>query len=653
MATLPAVMGEERENSIQIKRIKDSPYELRQSYIKEDGVIADIEALLLEKYGAVPFGTSDFNLGASKDAVRALIHILRNASNEFSLFRGRLIDGVILPAVARFYREALNPYLEVSTITCDNPYELCRRIRLGEQIAGFLARTVSDPGFCEIWCLNAVSDRGGTDAKGCGMHGNYLKSREFFNRVFHSNNIDRIPPGQFSRALKTLIAFRTLGIIFSGEGKVGYELYTPPANYQISGRADFIGDFVGVNTGGPKRPLVNCKDEPHADREFFSRFHVTNNEGTRSPWSVILNHGLNWLVLAALEDDALNLNWNLSSPIESVITLSRDLEFCREIPITEVKNGHQRSDPPLDLFLEIFKSLDRYISWAHVPSWCHEILGEAERIVNLLKEKDPAGEVSRMLDWAIKKKYIEKKAGHEIDERVAAHPWTQAVDLGWHRLDKEKMWVTICEEMEVKDFDAYYMPYGEPSDDPDSSFWNPPAPQNTRSYLSWFLLNNPHFRERTVVFNWETLKIWNDSPSDAQIIFLGDPRKFNEAHIKSLMENDPDFSAKEKRGAFIKKLKEENREHQKIEIIPKKEMPGSPKNAFPIKSIPRRDSPPLRPMPRESDDIYERSLGLMGYGNDTDTNATDTNKEGKPESDRATPQEKKGAGDEPEYYPFD
>lgn len=651
MAIFPSVMGRENEFDLKIvEKRKKTIYSLPNG----SEIISQMEADLLEKFGAVPFGRAYLNFGCNQDAREALVYFLRNLGG--GLFYSRIIDGVILTWLGRIHREAISPYLEISTIPCTDPFELCRITRASEQIAGFLGREASSK-YYEVQCFNAVSDRKGIHAKSCGMHDNHLISRDFYNRLFPREarrKIANIPkdedgdemffilPEFMPRPLKKLINWRILGIILRGDGKIGHDLGTPYAHYQISSRSDFIMDQVSGNTVS-YRPIINTRDEPHADEEYLGRLHLINGEGNRLPWSKILSVGSDALVLAALADDELNLDWDIPDPINTLQALSRDLSFKKEIPIVSGKNKTAGSRLPLDLFSEVLDKLERYISWAHVPSWCYTVLGEAQRVCALLKTGDPDGEVAKMLDWAIKAQFISTFIDRKLklnsdNPRSWHHPRVQAIDLDYHRLDDERLWQVIAKQCEVRDFEKFSAPYGEPSADPKNPFWKGFQPQYTRAYLMWLLTSDPHLRERSTILDWEKVKIWNDSPRDAQAVLLGDPRKFSEANIGNLLKGDLDFSTQEKRALFIKKLKENRYPEPAAEITPRLFVQSQDKR---LKLAPRKfedrnfediedliqeslrlagygsqeslvgSDPTRQPMPREPEDLYERSMGNL------------------------------------------
>ena len=131
-----------------------------------------------------------------------------------------------------------------------------------------------------------------SDGKGnsYGCHENYMMDRAVpFARV-----IDGVVPHFVSRT------------IFTGSGKVGVEtpaLDADTVHFQISQRAEFFEEIVGLETT-LKRPIVNTRDEPHADPKRFRRLHVIVGDANLSEIAILLKVGTTAIVLAMVEDDA-------------------------------------------------------------------------------------------------------------------------------------------------------------------------------------------------------------------------------------------------------------------------------------------------------------------------------------------------------------
>lgn len=555
--------GREDEYSLLVKQKKK--YKGKLPPPKPDICIAKMLHTLCEKYGALPYG--DENNPDIYESGKLFEE--GNASTRF-IWKGAIIEGVILPTLGRVYREAIAPYLEISKVLVTNPFELAKRTRYGEQIAGLLARAISTNEYA-IQIFNCVSDRKGTDATSCGMHKNHLVSRVLFENIFEKTDSlgFHLRIQDLTTWAQDLISFLVLHIIFSGAGKVGsdlgvYEAMERYQGYQISERADFVWYLTGNNTAF-HRPFLNSRREPHADSRRFARLHLINGEGNRSPWALALDTGLTALFLQAMEDDAIHLDWYFENPVDAHHELSYDPSLNVELEIIRKKGGRRDKLNPLELVQDILSKLDDYYTTGHFPPWVEKILGEAHNIIGHLKAGEFEGEASQMLDWLIKRKflrdYISDRLGDPDNSDHWGHPEIRELDIKYHRLDNENKWNAIKQHCEVRDRETFEAPDGLPSE---NEFWNTDPPKDCRSYLFWFMHQDPFLRERIKIIEWHRFQIWNTSPNQYTLIILGDPLAFGKQHLTNLMEraglisdtDGPDFSQDTTRAKFIKLLKE-------------------------------------------------------------------------------------------------
>ncbi|MFT3969742.1 MAG: proteasome accessory factor PafA2 family protein [Micropruina sp.] len=147
-----------------------------------------------------------------------------------------------------------------------------------------------------------------TDGKGAsyGYHENYL--------------FDRATP--WDRIVEGMLAFLVTRLVFSGAGRVGLGQSSSSAGFQLSQRADFFETITGLETT-VRRPLVNTRDEPHADPRRWRRLHVIAGDANRSETSTLLKLGTAAAVVAAIETGALRPP-RLADPLGAVRTISRD-----------------------------------------------------------------------------------------------------------------------------------------------------------------------------------------------------------------------------------------------------------------------------------------------------------------------------------------
>src|SRR5438477_7091561 len=133
--------------------------------------------------------------------------------------------------------------------------------------------------------------------------------------------MDRKVP--FARIVQHMMPFFVSRQIFTGAGKVGAENNADPCDYQISQRADFLETEVGLETMH-SRPIINTRDEPHADPEKYRRLHVIVGDANLSEIANYLKVGTMAVVLRMVDDDFIDRDLSLDSPRIAFRTLRRD-----------------------------------------------------------------------------------------------------------------------------------------------------------------------------------------------------------------------------------------------------------------------------------------------------------------------------------------
>src|SRR5204863_331154 len=353
----------------------------------------------------------------------------------------RLIN-LILSNGARFYVDHAHP--EYSSPETTNPRDLVIWDRAGERILNLSrqrAEAVSPP---EQRILIYKND---TDRKGnsYGTHENYLMDR-------------KVP---FARIVQHLMPFFVTRQIFTGAGKVGAENNADQCDYQISQRADFLETEVGLETMH-SRPIINTRDEPHADPEKYRRLHVIVGDANLSEIANYLKVGTMAIVLSMVEDDFIDRDLSLDSPVLAFRKVSRDLS-CRE-PI-RLKDG--RSVTAVDVQREFLELAQRYYRDREKEGWVGDVLTRWEHTLDGLAG-DPM-RLGRELDWVIKRQLIENyMAKHGLawdDSRV------QMIDLQYHDIRPGKGLYAKLEEAEaverlVTDDEISKAIYDPPKDTP-------------------------------------------------------------------------------------------------------------------------------------------------------------------------------------------
>jgi proteasome accessory factor PafA2 len=237
---------------------------------------------------------------------------------------------VVLTNGARFYVDHAHP--EYSSPEVTNPRDAVLWDRAGMVIAADAARAAGAlPGGHEI-----VLYKNNTDGKGAsyGTHENYL--------------MDRRTP--FRAIVDALTPFLVTRQVFTGAGRVGLGQDGRRPGYQLSSRADFFEVEVGLETT-LKRPIINTRDEPHADPALWRRLHVIVGDANMSETATLLKLGATSLVLAMIEAGGPDLGIRLANPVADMhrvshdLTLAEPLECLGRSPMTalEIQRAYLRA----------------------------------------------------------------------------------------------------------------------------------------------------------------------------------------------------------------------------------------------------------------------------------------------------------------------
>ncbi len=315
----------------------------------------------------------------------------------------------VLPNGGRLYVDGAHP--EYSTPETTNARDLVRFEKAGERIFDRCLeaanRKLPPPQQLVVYKNN-------TDSKGnsYGYHENYLVAR-------------RVP---FEKLVEGLTTFLVSRIIFCGAGKVGDENGTDPCDYQISQRADFFETLIGLDTMA-KRPIINTRDEPHADEEKYRRLHVIVGDSNMSEVTTYLKVGTTAIVLAMVEDGFIRKDLALEDPVRAIKEISHDTTCRRKV---RLKRGKEFS--AIELQREYLELALEYYATAEVSPQVSDLLERWQAVLDRLSE-DPMA-CARELDWVIKKEliasYMAKKGIGFDDQRISM------LDLQYHDIRRDR-----------------------------------------------------------------------------------------------------------------------------------------------------------------------------------------------------------------------
>jgi proteasome accessory factor PafA2 len=321
------------------------------------------------------------------------------------------LANVILTNGARLYVDHAHP--EYSTPECTNPLSAVIWDKAGERVMAEAAtKAATVPGASPIQLY-----KNNTDNKGAsyGCHENYLMRRGT----------------PFADIVRHLTPFFVSRQVVCGAGRVGVGADGRNEGFQISQRADFFEVEVGLETT-LKRPIINTRDEPHADPEKYRRLHVIIGDANMSEVSTYLKLGTTALVLAMIEDKFLDGDLVLESPVAELRAISHD-PTCRHLVV--LRDGRRMTAIQLqNEYLERSRKYTEDKFGADVDEMTSDVLDRWESVLSRLAE-DPML-AARELDWVAKLELLE---GYRTRDGLSwGHPRLQLVDLQYSDVRPER-----------------------------------------------------------------------------------------------------------------------------------------------------------------------------------------------------------------------
>ena len=252
-----------------------------------------------------------------------------------------------------------------------------------------------------------------TDSAGnsYGCHENYLVTRQ----------------GEFARMADVLIPFFVTRQIWCGAGKV---LHGPRgAQYCIAQRAEHIWEGVSSATTR-SRPIINTRDEPHADAERYRRLHVIVGDSNMNEWTTFMKVGITDLVLRMVEANTVMRDLSLENPIRAIREISHDTTCTRTVKLA---NGREVS--ALDLQTEYYEKTARFIERRGADDRSALLLREWADALDALRAGEPERLV-RKVDWVTKRMLIERyMAKHDLP---LGSPRIALLDLAYHDVNRDR-----------------------------------------------------------------------------------------------------------------------------------------------------------------------------------------------------------------------
>ncbi len=408
-------------------------------------------------------------------------------------------SNVFLANGSRLYLD-VGSHPEYATAECDSIEQLVVHDRAGERILeGLVAdaqQRLHDEGISgDIYLFKNNTDSAGNSY---GCHENYLIERH----------------GEFGKMADQLIPFLVSRQIITGAGKV---LQTPRgAQYCVSQRADHIWEGVSSATTR-SRPIINTRDEPHADAELYRRLHVIVGDSNMSEVTTLLKVGTADLVLRMIEAGVVMRDMSLENPIRAIREMSHDLTGRKT-----VKLSTGRELPALDIQWEYYeKAADfadrRGLATDVTISRVLELWGRALKAL----EGDDLSLIDREIDWAIKLRLLERyMAKHDL---TLASPRIAQLDLAYHDISRNRGLFSIMEQRGLVD---------RVSRDIDVFAAKSIPPQTTRAKLRGDFVRRAQEKHRDFTVDWVHLKL-NDQAQ--RTVLCKDPFLAVDERVERLM----------------------------------------------------------------------------------------------------------------------
>ncbi|MFJ6854861.1 Pup--protein ligase [Streptomyces sp. NPDC091271] len=407
-------------------------------------------------------------------------------------------SNVFLRNGARLYLD-VGSHPEYATPECDNVTELVTHDKAGERILeGLLVdaeRRLHEEGIAgDVYLFKNNTDSAGNSY---GCHENYLVARH----------------GEFSRLADILIPFLVTRQLICGAGKV---LQTPRgAVYCVSQRAEHIWEGVSSATTR-SRPIINTRDEPHADAERYRRLHVIVGDSNMSETTMLLKVGATDLVLRMIEAGTVMRDLTLENPIRAIREVSHDITGQRKVRLA---SGREAS--AIEVQREYYEKAVDFVERRGIRTGTvDQVLELWGRTLEAIEAED-LDRIGTEIDWVMKYKLIERyRAKHNM---TMSNPRVAQIDLAYHDihrrrglyylLERKGQAARICNDMKI--FEGKSVP-----------------PQTTRARLRGDFIRRAQEQRRDFTVDWVHLKL-NDQAQ--RTVLCKDPFRSVDDRVEKLI----------------------------------------------------------------------------------------------------------------------
>ncbi|MEL7157228.1 MAG: Pup--protein ligase [Actinomycetota bacterium] len=408
-------------------------------------------------------------------------------------------SNVFLVNGARLYLD-VGSHPEYATAECDSIDAVVVHDKAGERILEQLLDSAEERLRDEGIRGTIHLFKNNTDSAGnsYGCHENYLTTRN----------------DDLSHYAEVLIPFLVSRQIYAGAGKV---LQTARGSmFAVSQRAEHIWEGVSSATTR-SRPIINTRDEPHADAEHYRRLHVIVGDSNMSEYTTFLKVGAMEVLLRMVEDPGCVLrDMTLENPIRAIREISHDLTMERKVRLA---SGRELS--ALEIQSEFLDRALQYAGTHGLPEDEQKALSMWEHVMTHLKS-DPF-KLDRELDWVIKHNLIEAyRAKHDLP---LSHARVSLLDLQYHDIRRDQGMFYRMQDRGLVERTMV--------DDDMMEAINTP-PQTTRAKLRGDFIRRAKERKRDYTVDWVHLKL-NDQAQ--RTVLCKDPFKSEDERVAKLIDS--------------------------------------------------------------------------------------------------------------------
>lgn len=408
-------------------------------------------------------------------------------------------SNVFLRNGSRLYLD-VGSHPEYATAECDSIEQLITHDRAGERILEGLcvdaeARLREEGITGDIYLFKNNTDSAGNSY---GCHENYLVERST----------------DFLSLAEGFIPFLISRQIITGAGKV---LQTPRgAVYCVSQRADHIWEGVSSATTR-SRPIINTRDEPHADADLYRRLHVIVGDSNMSETTSLLKVGAADLVLRMLESGMVMRDMSFENPIRAIREISHDTTGTRQVPLS---TGRELS--ALQMQWEYLDKVTQYVDrrGLRTDPTTARVLDLWERSLKAVEAQDFSAvdtEIDWIIKWKLLQRYMDKHNLTLSDTRIAQ------LDLAYHDISRDRGLFYLLERRGLAQRVTH---------DPEVFEAKNVPPQTTRAKLRGDFVRRAQERRRDFTVDWVHLKL-NDQAQ--RTVLCKDPFANTDDRVERLL----------------------------------------------------------------------------------------------------------------------